>query len=244
MSSPLPAWGKVGFTLAASAMIATPLRPRGRRALLADVVVGGLAAATLAVASSRWGTRRAVVAAAVVTSTTTLLELAGSRLGVPFGRYRYGDALRPRVAGVPAAVPLAWWAMALPAREAGRLALGHPVLGGALALTAWDLFLDPQMVGEGYWRWDRGGAYVGVPLSNYAGWLVSSAALMGGLQHLLPPGREPELALAGLYAWMAVMQTLGFAVFFRAPKVAAAGGAAMLPMAALALAAARRSRRG
>ena len=29
---------------------------------------------------------------------------------------------------------------------------------GAVALTAWDLFLDPQMTAEGYWRWDRGAA--------------------------------------------------------------------------------------
>jgi hypothetical protein len=36
----------------------------------------------------------------------------------------------------------------------------------AAALTAWDLFLDPQMVGEGYWTWERRGRYRDIPLSN------------------------------------------------------------------------------
>ena len=83
-------------------------------------------------------------------------------------------ALRPTAAGVPALVPAAWFAMALPAREVGprgarrrRSSPGRRVLLGAAALTAWDLFLDPQMVAEGYWRWHRPGRYRGIPLTNY-----------------------------------------------------------------------------
>ena len=45
--------------------------------------------------------------------------------GVPFGRYRYTGRLRPDVAGVPVVVPMAWWAMAVPAREAAHAALGR-----------------------------------------------------------------------------------------------------------------------
>ena len=58
-------------------------------------------------------------------------------------------------------VPLAWFGMALPAREVAHAVLGHGrragrrIVLGAAALTAWDLFLDPQMVGEGYWTWTR-----------------------------------------------------------------------------------------
>ena len=95
--------------------------------------------------------------------------------GVPFGRYRYTDALRPVVAGVPAVVPLAWFAMAVPARETAHAVLGGhstAALGswsGAAALTAWDLFLDPQMTAEGYWRWRGGGGYRGIPSSTSPG---------------------------------------------------------------------------
>ena len=47
------------------------------------------------------------------------------------------------------------------------------------------------------------------------------------------PG-DADRALVGVYGWMAVMETLGFALFFRDRVVAAAGGAAMLPLAVLA----------
>ena len=49
---------------------------------------------------------------------------------------------------------------------------------GAAALTAWDLFLDPQMVGEGYWC-GRRGLYRGIPLTNFAGWFVTGVGRDG-----------------------------------------------------------------
>ena len=36
---------------------------------------------------------------------------------------------------------------------------------------------------EGYWRWARRGRYRGIPLSNYAGWLVTGAAVMALLDY-------------------------------------------------------------
>ena len=133
-----------------------------------------------AAAARRWGRPRAVAAAATIAAATTAIERLGTTTGRPFGRYRYSGALRPTVAGVPALVPLAWFAMALPAREVAHAALGsrsNPwarMALGAAALTAWDLFLDPQMAAEGYWRWDGPGRYRGIPLTNYAGWLATS----------------------------------------------------------------------
>ncbi len=61
---------------------------------------------------------------------------------------------------------------------------------GAIGLTGWDLFLDPQMVAQGHWSW----AYPvpalpgvpGVPLTNYAGWLLVSLVMIAVLDHLLP----------------------------------------------------------
>ena len=49
-----------------------------------------------------------------------------------------------------------------------------PLAAGAL--TAWDVFLDPRMVREGYWTWPGGGRYEGVPASNFAGWFVTGLA--------------------------------------------------------------------
>jgi uncharacterized membrane protein len=168
--------------------------------------------------------------------STLGVERFGTQTGKLFGEYRYSTILKPQVAGVPAIVPLAWFAMAVPAREtAVALNRRWRIPLGAALLTAWDLFLDPQMVGEGYWTWVRHGRYRGIPLSNYMGWLVTSLGVMGVLEATLPAGDTAETALVGEYSWMAVMQTLGFAAFFDDPLVAAVGGSAMLPPAILAL---------
>lgn len=230
-----------GALLAVVAAIATPLNERGgeARAILAWGVIVGLAALTTSVAARRHGRGRVTVALVATVAGTWLLERTASRTGVPFGDYAYSDALGVLVDGVPALVPLAWWAMALPAREAGAAAaravrLASPaavrtarIVSGAAALTAWDAFLDPQMVAEGYWVWAAGGPYRGVPLGNYLGWFLTGLVVMALYEVLLPVRGRTHLALVAQYAAVAAFQTVGFAVFFDDALVALVGGAAM-----------------
>lgn len=130
-------------------------------------------------------------------------EYLGSTYGLIFGRYDYTDNLGPKVLGkVPVIIPIAWFMMLYPAWNAtdllirrwakrgswlamrdlpaSRIArpLAHIVMA-ALAMTAWDLSLDPRMVADGNWIWPDGGAYFGIPLSNYAGWFITSALIYG-----------------------------------------------------------------
>ncbi len=223
----------VSSAVTVSGMVATPLLPQGGlgRRLLSTEVDGGVNA-----------------------TTTANAQRVGTRTGMPFGRYAYTEALRPQVAHVPVIVPLAWFGMGLPAREAATAALGGQstaasrIALGSVAMTAWDLFLDPQMVGEGYWRWARRGVYRGIPLSNYAGWLLTGVGIMALFEALLPSTTRSvadgqferhapsgDVRLVGEYGYMSVMQTLGFARYFRDPLVAAVGGAAMLPISAAAV---------
>jgi uncharacterized membrane protein len=223
-------------------MVAFPLARRGgdARRRISDAVVAGMAVTTTSAAVGRWGLARTTMAGKAVVVGTALVERIGTSTGVPFGRYRYSGRLRPSLAGVPLVVPLAWWAMAVPAREAAHAALGarstpvRRVALGAAALTAWDLFLDPQMTAEGYWRWTTAGRYRGIPLTNYAGWLLAGLAVMVVLELALPPG-PPDAALVAEYAAVAAMETLGFAAFFGDRLVAAVGGAAMVPVAVAAV---------
>lgn len=233
-------------------MVATPLNPRGgsARRLLSTVVVSGLATTTTAAVARRFAWPRALAGAAGVAGLTTVIEGVGTATGRPFGRYRYTGALRPQVAGVPVLVPLAWWAMSVPARDAARAALGgaetrgRRIVLGAAALTAWDLFLDPQMVGEGYWRWASAGRYRGIPATNYLGWFLTSIAVMGVLELAVPVEDErPSDDLVAVYGTMTAMETVGFAAFFRDRVVALVGGAAMAPIAVAAVTGALRARR-
>jgi uncharacterized membrane protein len=239
----------VAGVVTVGAMIATPLLPqRGMaRKVLSSVVVTGLFATTTANAARRWGPARAGAAAGTTAVVTAAVERIGTVTGLPFGRYAYTGALQPQVAQVPIIVPMAWFAMSLPSRETAHAALGEQstmgkrIALGSAAMTAWDLFLDPQMVGEGYWAWARRGVYRGIPLSNFVGWFITGLGVMAMLEAMLPTAdaanesASPDPHLVGTYGYMATMETIGFARYFRDPVVAAVGGAAMIPMAAAAI---------
>ncbi|MGA9276814.1 carotenoid biosynthesis protein, partial [Ilumatobacter sp.] len=197
-------------------------------------------------------------AGATTAVATGAVERIGTLTGRPFGRYAYTSALRPQIAHVPVIVPLAWFAMGLPARETADAALGERstpatrIVLGAAAMTAWDLFLDPQMVGEGYWAWARRGIYRGIPLTNFLGWFATGLGIMAMFEVVLPKNRPAEAApdavesvdtrLVAQYGYMSVMQTLGFARYFRDPVVAIVGGLGMIPIAATATAQLMRGR--
>jgi uncharacterized membrane protein len=215
------------------AQIAYPLTRH--KAGVSTIVVVALAVCAVSLAISTWGAVRAGAAALVVTAGSAGFEILGVRTGWPFGRYHYHGILRPTVASVPLIVPLAWLGMGLAAwAVAGRLAATSSgrVGVGAVALTGWDLFLDPQMTHQRFWTWTGGGFYRGIPLSNYGGWLVGSGLVMVVFAALLdPPG---SWGLVGLYTWMAWMETVGFVAFFGDPLVGLVGGVVMIPLAAAA----------
>lgn len=235
----------VPFGVLALAQIAIPLTSdRATTEWLSTLVVVAFAATTLVLAVSTWGTGRALGAFAFVAGATLLVERVGSTTSFPFGEYDYTAALEPTVGGVPAIVPLAWFAMGVPALEVGHAiarSRAVAVLVGAAALTAWDLFLDPQMVEEGYWRWAVDGAYEGIPLSNYAGWLGTGVVVLAVVDRMRPAG-PAGVPLLALYTWWTVMSTIGFLVFFGRPLVGLVGGVAM--GACTALAWTRRGARG
>jgi uncharacterized membrane protein len=195
-------------------------------------IVGLMLAASTADAVEARGCRRGLGLVGAAGALGFGAELAGVATGRPFGHYAYSDRLGPRVGGVPLLAAAAWAMMARPAWVAAGLLDRRPARRVALAsaaLTAWDVFLDPRMVREGYWSWPGGGAYEDVPLSNFAGWLVTAAGVFA-LWAVLDSADEPEVNGRGavlLYAWTWVGELFANAVIWRRPRVAAAGGLAM-----------------
>jgi uncharacterized membrane protein len=158
-----------------------------------------------------------------------LAEAAGVRTGLPFGDYAYADSLGWQLLDVPVVVPLAWAMFAYPCLLAGQR-LGHPVLAGAWALASWDLFLDPQMVAAGHWRWlDVQTSVPGiadVPVSNFGGWVVVALVLMALLSRLPRVPADDRLPFA-LLLWTWGSSVLANLAFFGRPGVAVVGGLAM-----------------
>jgi putative membrane protein len=177
---------------------------------------------------------------AVAGGVGLVAEAVGVATGVPFGRYAYAGTLGPQLLGVPLLVPLAWTMMAWPTLLAGRALAARAgsrsswtaVPPAAVALAGWDLFLDPQMVAAGHWTWtfpDPGLPGVpGIPLTNFAGWLLVALVVQAALHRRVPaePEGDPRLP-ALLLGWTWLGSTLANAVFFGRPAVAGYGFVAM-----------------
>lgn len=203
----------------------------GEAALIRGMSVGVVmqAIAVLGVLGHAWGFGRALRTLAIVAALSYFAEWLGSKTGFPFGAYHYTDVLQPQLAGVPLLIPLAWMMMLAPAWAIAKIILrkNNPKLLftvfysllSAFAFTAWDLFLDPQMVGWGFWIWATPGIYFGIPLSNYLGWvLVSFLLTLAANPRDLPLG-----PLGFIYALTWLLQTIGQGIFWGQPGPALFG---------------------
>ncbi|MDO9380431.1 MAG: carotenoid biosynthesis protein [Nocardioidaceae bacterium] len=207
----------------------------GGDAVLAVVVVLLLAGAALAHAASARGARSVVALLLVAGGGGLLVEAVGVATGYPFGGYDYARSLGASVLGVPLVVPLAWVMIAYPCLLAARRLTGGravpTVLVAAWTMTTWDVFLDPQMVDAGHWAWRTPTPALpgveGIPLTNYAGWLVVSLVMCALLQALLPAPRGTDALPHALLLWTFASSVLANAVFFGRPPVALVGGLLM-----------------
>lgn len=217
------------------AMIATPIAVWvwGEHAFVPMAVMGVIlhAFATLTALASGWHLGRILRVGGIVVIFTWVVELIGTLSGFPFGHYTYSENLGLQLAGVPLLIPLAWlmmlppaWAVSeailLPMR--GRLGKGYrtgfAILAGVV-FTAWDFFLDPQMVGRGLWFWENPGGYFGIPWSNFLGWWGTAALLTW----LLQPEGLPRMRLMVIYTITWALQTIGLGVFWGQPGPALVG---------------------
>jgi uncharacterized membrane protein len=203
-----------------AALLAMPVMPwaAGHPGLIAGVVLGVLLQASLVIffMTQDAGVRRATLIGITVTVAAWASEVLGWKTGIPFGAYHYTESLQPQMLGIPLLIPLAWLMMLPPSwavaqRLTGRHSGPAFVAVSALAFTAWDLFLDPQMVHWGLWVWDAPGAYFGIPLVNFAGWLLVSALITV----LVRPPALPDRPLVAIYALTWLIEAVGQVMFWQ-----------------------------
>ena len=149
----------------------------------------------LAAGCADLGWRRTLAFGATVSPLAWLAEFSSTRTGVPFGLYHYTGATRGQelyVVDVPLMDSLSFAFLAYAAFCLARGALGprRPsraalALATGLLMMALDVVIDPLAVRGDRWFLGRvffypeGGVYFGVPLSNFAGWVVVGAAGVG-----------------------------------------------------------------
>ena len=182
--------------------------------------VFGFVACFLVAGTVDLGWRRTLVFAAWVWPLVWAAEFASTRVGVPFGFYHYTGATRGRelyVTDAPLMDSLSFTFLAYASFCLARAALGGHTgrwplaLGSGFLMMLLDVVIDPIAVRGDRWFLGRifyyvdGGAYFGVPLSNFAGWALVGTLAIGGYLVLTRDGRgtRPELGMALYYAVLA-----------------------------------------
>lgn len=143
----------------------------------------------------------------------------GTLAMIPFGPYAYTSAAGPRLFGVlPWAIPLIWIAFLYSSRGVARLILqpwrrkpnyGFWLIGlTALLSLVLDFNFDPWASGvKHYWIWELTRfpySWRGTPLTNFAGWLGTSALIAAFLSPMLinkKPGWNSPREFGSLLIW-------------------------------------------
>ncbi len=208
------------------------------------------------------GTRRTVALAAIGWVVAWASQVPSIRWGVPYGRYEYLwqpaepsglDPREPALLGVPlftdlSYVFLAYAALALARHLLGPAAARHPATPAVAAVlfVALDVVIDPVALRGEEWflgkiyRYPGGGSHFGVPLTNYAGWLLVGLAtqyLYFAVEPRLGPAPARASPLPGTALYFAVCAfNIGVALWIGTTEIAFAGAAIAAPLAALAAA--------
>jgi uncharacterized membrane protein len=151
------------------------------------VVLHVLTPAAFALVHGRrvFGTRGILVFAAFCLGSGTFFESLSLRTGFPFGHYFFTGVMGPKIFQLPILLALAYlgigylaWMLAsliLGARPNSRSSIAVLPVIAALLMTAWDLAMDPVWCNiDRAWVWQDGGAYFGVPVTNFAGWFLTT----------------------------------------------------------------------
>ena len=210
------------LTIWALMMVSLPIGDwsTGWLAMIGAITVGVSVTAGLVTALlwGVWGAATLRVAGSIL-ALSWAAEVIGSRTGIPFGTYSYTDTLQPQILNVPVQIPLGWlmmlppsWAVAQAIVDRIKPRWEFPAFVGlsALAMTAWDLFLDPMMVTWEMWVWDNPGSYFGIPWINYLGWLLVSALIT----ILIRPGKLPVAPLLIIYTTIWLLKSVGLGIFW------------------------------
>ena len=115
-----------------------------------------------------------------------VFEIVGISTGIPYGSYYFTDVMGPKFFGIAILLALAYvgmgylsWVLGVillerpPVSRRGVDVVGLPLLATVI-MVSWDVCMDPiWSTIEHAWIWRHGGAYFGVPVSNFLGWFIA-----------------------------------------------------------------------
>jgi putative membrane protein len=165
----------------------------------------------------QFGWRDMLAFAAICLLVSNALENLSIITGFPFGHYHYSDNLGPKVFLVPLLIGPAYlgmgylsWTVARLILDGGRHAAARVFALPAVAsfvMVSWDLTFDPiASTVAGSWVWHDGGAYFGVPVSNFLGWYLTVYLFfqLFALYQSRRPART-QVSIASSFWWPALV---------------------------------------
>jgi len=144
------------------------------------------------------------------------VEASAIVTGFPYGHFGYSDLLGYRIFGlVPWTVAFAWTPLILGAYAVAANLFGNAIariVATTLLVTLFDVILDPGAVLLGFWKYNGGGWFYGVPMSNFGGWLISGFVgsvlielLLARFKPLLPtPVQLASSVIFIIFFWSAI----------------------------------------
>ena len=123
-----------------------------------------------------WGVPRLNTAIVLIFSVGMLAEILGVNYGLIFGHYQYGEALGPKLMGVPWLIGANWCILVV---CSGTIAqelfdtVWARVLTGVGLMLLLDVLIEPIAPVLDFWEFNTGVA----PLQNYLGWFCVALPL-------------------------------------------------------------------
>ncbi len=168
-------------------------------------------------ATRRWlGWRDSLFLWLILGVYALLVETSAIFTGFPYGHFGYSNLLGAKLFGAtPWTVFLAWTPLIIGAYSIARAVFKSAILRilfTAVIAASFDFVLDPGAVRLGFWRYSGSGGFYGVPLSNFAGWLVSGSGaaivieiFLRRVRPLLPsPVQLSSSAFLIVFFWTAI----------------------------------------
>lgn len=127
--------------------------------------------------------------------TGIVVELIGTKTGLLFGNYSYGNVLGPSISGVPLIIGVNWFIViyccgitmttllnklsrrliSAELSDTPKIKVASLIFDGASLAVLFDWLMEPVAVKLGYWKWGGNGE---IPLYNYVCWFVVSIGLL------------------------------------------------------------------
>lgn len=137
-------------------------------------------AATLAFHRPSWDLRTAAVFAAIVLSSW-IVEAAGVRTGIIFGKYAYGPALGIKLFDTPLLIGFNWLLLVYATSciaDYLNISTSGKIISASLLMVLYDLVLELAAPVLGMWNFEGGAA----PARNYITWFIAACLFHSALR--------------------------------------------------------------